>query len=156
MAGDTIFFARGGKFGGGLLVNVSGTSEQPIVFTAYGTGTAPRLMNNKYQRINGNIIQVQGSHVIIDGLYFRDSLPANRQEGVNARQSGAIFTNPGANHVVVRNCEFENCPMAIQIYSEHCLITQNYIHDCNMFLAYPGWGPVGIMVATSNNEISYF
>jgi hypothetical protein len=45
--------------------------------------------------------------------------------------------------------------MGIQVYGEHNLITQNYIHDCNIFLAYPGWGPVGIMVATSHNEISY-
>jgi hypothetical protein len=63
--------------------------------------------------------------------------------------------NEGANHNIVRNCEIENCPMGIQVYGEHNLITQNYIHDCNIFLAYPSWGPVGIMVATSHNEISY-
>ena len=153
--GDTVYFARGGRYGGGLLIKDSGTADQPIVFTAYGTGKAPRLANNSHDRINGNIIQVQGSYIIIDGLYFRDSLPANRQKGIGARLSGAIFINPGADHNIIRNCEFENCPMAIQIYGEHCLTTQNYIHDCNMFLSYPGWGPVGIMVATSHNEISY-
>lgn len=154
-AGDTVYFARGGRYGGGLLIKSSGTSAQSIVLTAYGIGKAPRLTNNDYQRINGNIIQIQGSHIIVDGLYFRDSLPANRTEGVSARLSGAIFINRGADHNIIRNSEFENCPMAIQVYGEHCLITQNYIHDCNMFLAYPGWGPVGIMVATSHNEISY-
>ena len=45
--------------------------------------------------------------------------------------------------------------MGIQVYGEYCLITQNFIHDCNIFLSYPNWGPVGIMLATSNNEISY-
>jgi len=153
--GDTIFFSRGDNFFGGLLIKDSGHAGNPIVISAYGIGSSPRLGNRNYEWLNGNIIQITGSYIIIEGLYFKDSMPANRSKGVRARQSGAIFITRGANNNIVKNCDFENCPMAVQVYGEHCLITQNYIHDCNIFLDYPSWGPVGIMVATSNNEISF-
>jgi len=153
--GDIIRFERGAKYYGGLFIDDSGDSENPITFTAYGEGVSPTIDNRNYSVINGNAIQVSGSHVIIDGFFFKDGLPASRVKGVGARRSGVIFVNEGANHNIIRNCEIENCPMGIQVYGEYNLITQNYIHDCNIFLAYPGWGPVGIMVATSHNEISY-
>jgi len=155
LPGDTIYFARNTRFFGGLHIKNNGTAENPIVFTAYETGQAPQLVNRKYEFLHGNVIQVSGSFIIIDGLFFKDTLPANRSKGVRARQTGAIYITECADYNVVRNCEFENCPMAIQVYGENCLITQNFIHDCNIFLDYPSWGPVGIMVATSNNEISY-
>jgi len=153
--GDIIRFERGAKYYGGLFIDDSGISEKQIIFSAYGVGKSPRLENNDYNAIKGNVIQVSGSYIIIDGFFFKDGLPANSQKGVGARRSGVIFINEGANHNIVQNCEIKNCPMGIQVYGEHNLITQNYIHDCNIFLSYPGWGPVGIMVATSNNEISY-
>jgi hypothetical protein len=153
--GNTVYFERDSKFTGGLFIKDSGKPENPIIFTAYGTGKSPHLVNQNHNVLNGNVIQVNGSHIIIDGFYFRDGLPANIQKGIGARRSGVIFINEGANHNIVRNCEIVNCPMGIQVYGEYCLITQNFIHDCNIFLSYPSWGPVGIMVATSNNEISY-
>jgi hypothetical protein len=153
--GDVIYFERGSKYHGGLFIDDSGNSEKPITFTAYGVGRSPYIDNRNHDFQNGNAIQVAGSYTIIDGFYFKDGLPANSQKGVGARRSGSIFINEGANHNIVRNCEIDNCPMGIQVYGEYNLITQNYIHDCNIFLAYPLWGPVGIMVATSHNEISY-
>jgi hypothetical protein len=153
--GDIIYFERGFKYYGGLFIDDSGNSEKPITFTAYGVGRSPYIDNRNHDVQNGNAIQVAGSFTIIDGFYFKDGLPANRTKDIGARRSGVIFINEGANHNIVRNCEIENCPMGIQVYGEYNLITQNYIHDCNIFLSYPPWGPVGIMVATSNNEISY-
>jgi len=153
--GDVIYFERSSKFYGGLLIDDSGNSDKPIIFTAYGVGKSPQIDNRSHDFLNGNAIQVAASYIIVDGFYFKDGLPANRAKGVGARRSGVIFVNEGANHNIIRNCEIENCPMGIQVYGEHNLITQNYIHDCNIFLSYPSWGPVGIMVATSNNEISY-
>ena len=153
--GDIIYFERGSKYYGGLLIDDSGNSENPIIFTGYGVGRSPNIDNRNHDVLNGNAIQVAGSYIIIDGFYFKDGLPANNQKGVGARRSGSIFINEGANNNIIRNCEIENCPMGIQVYGEYNLITQNYIHDCNIFLSYPPWGPVGIMVATSNNEISY-
>jgi hypothetical protein len=155
LPGDIISFERGSKYYGGLEIKDCGEPEKPIIYTAYGTGRSPQLDNRNHSVLNGNIIQVQGSHIIIDGFYFKDGLPANERMNIGARQSGAVYIVEGADYNIVRNCEIENCPMGIQVYGEHCLVTQNYIHDCNIFLSYPYWGPVGIMVATSNNEISY-
>jgi hypothetical protein len=154
-AGDIIYFERGSKFSGGLLIKDSGKPGNPIIFTAYGKGKSPLLVNRNHAVLNGNVIQVRGSHIIIDGFYFHDGVPADPEKNVNARQVGAVFITPGADHNTIKNCEFENCPVGIQVYGQYSLITRNFIHDCNMFLRYPYWGPVGIMVATSNHEISY-
>lgn len=153
--GDTVYFARGSSFSGGLLIKCSGTLDKPITFTAYGSGPAPRFINPDLSVINGNMIQMRGSHIIIDGLYFHDGLSANPDKGVGARQVGTVFITLGADNNIIKNCEMENCPIGVQCYGQNCLITQNHIHDCNRFLSFPNWGPIGIMVATSNNEISY-
>lgn len=42
-AGDSILFKRGEVFYGSLIVTVSGKESNPIVFSAYGTGTKPIL-----------------------------------------------------------------------------------------------------------------
>lgn len=44
-AGDSINFARGSNFEGGLLISNSGTVEAPIVLTAYGKGETPAFKN---------------------------------------------------------------------------------------------------------------
>ena len=153
--GDSIFFARGSSFYGGFTVHESGTADSPITFTAYGVGQAPKFTNRSYQVQKGRVIQIDGSHIVIDGLYFYDTVPANKNRGLTARKAGAIFISPDAEHTVIKNCEIENCPMGIQAMAQHTIITHNYVHDCNRFLSYPYWGPVGIMVCNSNIEISY-
>ena len=153
--GDTVFFCRGSRFNGSLHITNSGTKDKPITYTAYGKGRAPRFTNRSYDVQKGRMIQIDGSHIVIDGLYFHDGIPANRNRNLTARQAGAIFVSLGAEHNIIKNCEIENCPMGIQVIGQNNLITHNYIHDCNIFLSYPNWGPVGIMVANSNIEISY-
>ena len=153
--GDTVFFSRGSRFNGALHISNSGTKDRSITYTAYGTGRAPRFTNQSYQVQKGRMIQIDGCHIVIDGLYFHDGIPANRNRNLTAREAGAIFVSLEAEHNIIKNCEIENCPMGIQVISQNNLITHNYIHDCNIFLSYPNWGPIGIMVANSNNEISY-
>jgi len=102
------------------------------------------------------MIQIRGSYIVVDGLYFHDGIPANSKNGLNVRgEAGAIFISLVATHNTIKNCEIENCPMGIQVTGQYNLITHNHIHDCNIFLEFPMWGPIGIMVANSNNEISY-
>jgi len=152
--GDTVSFARGSSYHGGFVITSSGTAEAPVVFTSYGDGPLPKFTNSDIRHLNGNVILVKGSHIVIDGLYFHNgpsALPGTRV----VRQMGAVFIDKGAEHVIIRNCEVYDYPVGFQSYGTHCLITKNYIHDCTGFLQYPGWGPVGIMVATSHHEISY-
>jgi len=154
--GDTIYFARGSNFRGGLLINSSGTPDKPIVFTAYGRGPAPNFTNLNPDILNGNMIQIKGSYIVVNGLYFHDGIPVDAKKDLRVRgEAGAILIAPGAEHNIIKNCEIENCPMGIQVIGQYNLITHNYIHDCNIFLDFPMWGPIGIMVANSNNEISY-
>jgi hypothetical protein len=153
--GDSILFERGSHFEGAVTVTASGTERQPITFAAYGVGSAPALTNQKLSTQNGNIIQIRGSYIVIDGLYFYNGMAADQDQGVNARQIGAVYLTEGANHNVIKNCEMVDCPIGIQSYGQYNLLTANHIHDCNRFLEIPNWGPIGIMVATSNHEISY-
>jgi hypothetical protein len=118
-------------------------------------GSSPSLTNQQLSIQNGNIFQIHGSYIVVDGLYFFDGVAADAEQGVNARQIGAIYLTEGADFNIIKNCEMEDCPIGIQSYGQFNLITANYIHDCNRFLEEPNWGPIGIMIATSNHEISY-
>ena len=150
--GDTVFFARGSKFKGGFVITSSGKPGKPIVFTAYGNGPAPIFTNPSYDNLNGNAIQVKGSYIVIDGLYFYNCPKSPVCEDI--RTLGAIFIALGADHNIVKNCEMTKTPVGIQTYGQHTLITHNYIHDNNVPIR-PHWGPICVVVCTSNNEISY-
>ena len=78
--GDIILFERNSKFSGGLFIDDSGRSGNSIIYTAYGTGKSPHLVNNNHDIFNGNVIQISGSHIIIDGFYFKDGLPTNKEK----------------------------------------------------------------------------
>jgi len=154
--GDHVYFVRGSSFHGGVTIASSGTADAPITFATSGEGAMPRFTNTDIGHLNGNVFLVTGSHVIVDGLYFHNgpaSPPSLKPSPV--RKMGAVFIAPGASHNIIRNCEVFNYPVGFQSYGAHCLITKNYIHDCTGFLRYPGWGPVGIMVASSHHEISH-
>lgn len=157
--GDTVYFARGSSFEGGFVIKSSGKPGKPIVFTAYGEGPKPAFTNPRYDHLNGNVIQIKGSYIVIDDLFFHDcatvtydSIGPELWEGVH--KLGAVFIAIGADHNIVQNCEVTKCPVGIKVYGEYNLITHNYIHDNNEPMA-PHWGPIGIVVCTSNNEISY-
>lgn len=150
--GDKILLAAGSRFEGGFAINQSGTSNAPIIITRYGEGPAPRFTNPHSAALDGSGIRVNGSHVIVDGLGFY-KCPKNPITA-DVHLLGAIFLTTNANHCVVRNCEITRSPFGITVYGSHNLITRNYIHDNNAPIL-PHWGPVGIVVCTSSNEISY-
>ena len=155
--GDSVYFARGSSYTGGVAIINSGVAGRPITLGAYGSGAAPRFSNPSYSVLNGNMIQIRGSWVIIDGLYFHDGVPAEPNAPKAAvRTIGAVFIAGTATHVIVRNCEATNSPVAVRSYGEYALITRNYFHDTvNQFLCSPYWGPVAIMLMVSNQEVSY-
>lgn len=157
--GDSVFFAHGSSFTGGFIVSSSGTVGRPITFTGYGRGEAPRFTNPDYGTLNGNVIQVTGSYIVIDGLFFHDcatviydTIGQELWDGV--RKLGVVFLAVGADHNFVKNCEVTRSPVGFKVYGQHNLIAHNYIHDSNEPIA-PHWGPLGIVVCASNNEISY-
>jgi hypothetical protein len=159
LPGDTIFFSRSSSFTGGFTISSSGNKEKPITFSTYGTGEAPKFTNPDFYTLNGNVIQIKGSYIEIDGLYFHDCATViydtiGQKLWDDVHKLGAVYIAEGADHNIIKNCEVIRCPVGFKIYGQHNLVTYNYIHDNNEPMA-PHWGPLGIVVCTSNNEFSY-
>ena len=161
-AGDRIFFKRDTSYSGCATIRGDGTAGAPITIGAYGTGAAPRLTNPDRGVSSGNAMRIRGDHHIVEGLYFHHTAPAppNVESFEEVWAVGALHVGLGSDHVIIRNNEFANVPKAIQSYSEHSLITENYIHDANDtqqggFLSEPYWGPLGIQLGIGNQEVSY-
>jgi len=155
--GDTLYFARGSSYNGGMEIKASGTADRPIVVTAYGEGRMPRFTNPDPKVLNGNVFRLSGCHLTIDGLYFHDCASADGATWfTEVWDVGAIRIMLGANYCTVKNCEFSNCPKGIQSTGEYALITRNYLHSANSrALAFPDWGPIAIHMGNSNQEVSY-
>ncbi len=67
-AGDQILFKRGDQWEGTITVNTSGTSGNPIVYGAYGSGDKPKIYGSEkitgWTLYSGNIYQANSSSVI--------------------------------------------------------------------------------------------
>lgn len=176
--GDSILFACGSGYTGGFIFSCSGSRENTIVFSSYsigadiiltnprgkldslfiisGGGPAPAFSNPYWNNLSGNIFHIRGSYVIIDGLSFHDNTnpPGSDKTNKNVQKMGAIYLAQGADHCIIRNCEFFKTPVGIKVKSSYNLITMNYFHDATAKLAY-SWGPMAIMIVKPYNEISY-
>ena len=155
--GDTLYFARGSSYIGGMEITASGTAGRAIVLTAYGKGAMPKFTNPDQNVLNGNVFRLSGSYLTIDGLYFHDCAAADGAASyTDVWDVGAVRIMLGANYCTVKNCEFSNCPKGIQSTGEYALITRNYLHSANSRpLSFPGWGPIGIHMGNGHQEVSY-
>ena len=153
--GDSILFANNSVFQGGITFKSSGTIENPIVISNYGNGSLPYFSNPDQNELNGNVFQIVGSHIVINGLSFSMCADANSKNGKSILEVGAIFTQTGADYITIKNCEFTDCPIGINITGQNSLITCNTFKDCNRFLSEPDWGPLGILIGNAYNEISH-
>ncbi len=178
LPGDNILFARGSSYTGGFVFTSSGTAEKPIVFSSYsleadvilktprkeltpifekyGAGPAPSFTNPEWNVLNGNIFRIEGSYVVIDGLYFHDNTnpPESDHKNKNVQKLGAVYLALGTHHNVVKNCEFFHTPVGIKVKGTDNLITRNYLHDATVMMA-RSWGPIAIMIVSGQNEISF-
>ena len=107
--GDSILFAGNSTFEGGIAFNSSGNTERPIVISSYGEGSLPSFSNPDQNHLNGNVFQVSGSHIVIDGLSFSKCADANSKNGKSILETGAIFTQTDADSITIKNCEFTDC-----------------------------------------------
>jgi len=165
-AGDRLLFAKNSSFIGGTIFQSSGTAENAIVIGNYGEGALPSFSNPDGSWLFGNVFQITGSHIVIDGLSFAHCAASNvkygpgmeeRSREADARilQVGAIYTKVGADYITIKNCEFTDCPIGININGQHSLITHNILNGCNRFLCEPDWGPLGIVIGNAFNEVAY-
>ncbi|GAB3415818.1 hypothetical protein [Niabella aquatica] len=160
--GDTIKFKKGSSFTGPLFINQSGTEQQPIVLTAYGTGTtAPSFTNPVFAQDNfGNCIRIKGSYVIVENLFFHQTAahkPGNYKTdgGWDVWEMGAVYLDKTAKYCIVRNNEIEDCVVGIKSYGPYAIIENNDIHDCNRVLKQWGWGPIGIWLGADHQEARF-
>ncbi len=68
--GDTVRFARGENHSGCLVITASGTPEKPLVLTSFGDGPAPRFNNPRFAAHSGRIIDITGSHIVVENLSY--------------------------------------------------------------------------------------
>jgi len=176
--GDSILFAKGSSYKGGFVFTCSGSEDNPITFSyystppdviiknprrelsplleKYGAGRSPAFSNPDWEVLNGNIFRIEGNYIVIDGLYFHDNAnpPSSNKTNKNVQKLGAIYLSLETHHNIVKNCEFENTPVAIKVKGVDNLITGNYFHDTYEPMA-ESWGPIAIMIVSPYNEISY-
>lgn len=150
--GDTIYFACGSRFEGGFEVNQSGTAIAPITFKAFGAGLPPHFSNPQAKVLDGNAIRLNASHVIVEGLFF-EQCPVNPCTN-DIKKLGAVFLTTNADYNIIRNCEMTRTPIGVTVYGQHNLVTRNHIHDNNEPIQ-PHWGPMGVVICSSHNEVSY-
>jgi hypothetical protein len=74
-AGDQILFRAGDVFEGQLVINRSGTSDNPIIISSYGEGEKP-ILSGSGNIPTGDYIEavklVNTSHIVMDGLWIKN------------------------------------------------------------------------------------
>jgi len=155
MPGDTVCFARGSAWTGGIQIDSSGSEGHPIILTNYGSGELPSFSNPDWSDNTGNAIRFAGDYLIADGLYFHDVPPSPKGGFINVWSVGALRLLLGADHCIIRNCFFDTVPKAIQSHGEYTLITHNTMIGEQVVLGGNKWGPIGIQLGIGNQEVSY-
>ncbi len=155
LPGDSVKFAKGSTFTGGCIIESSGSEEHPIVISSYGVGNQPSFSNPDYSLLNGNVFQIKGSHVTIDGLHVENCANSPSKIDKDILSVGAVYGVNGSDFLTVKNCLFVDCPIGVYVNGEHALITKNTLRDCNRFLSEPDWGPIGIVIGNAYCDVSY-
>lgn len=161
--GDGVYFARGTSYVGAVIVRDSGAPGAPVVIGAYGRGPAPRLSNPFYSVSMGRIVDISGSHVVVENLYLYDTPtpppddpPQPWKESPQHKkvsQLGAIFVHKNASHVTIRGNEFVNAVMGIRLRGSHSLVTHNLLRDASKITEQ--WGAIAINIVGPYNEVAY-
>ena len=145
--GNIIHFNRGGNWDGGLFIEESGLPGKPVTYTSYGSGDPPVFSNSGDGSSWTSAVFIEADWIVVEGLIVRD-----------VHDVGVYIAN-GSDHNIVRDVEASNVGEGISVYGQNNLITQNYIHDLHIINNTPGgvddYGAVGVVLANSNNEVSY-
>lgn len=151
--GDVISFKRGTQYAGALSLSSSGTPEEPIRLTAYGSGEPP-LFTNAGQFY---CFRILGTNLIVDGLAFAKTATMTQWYSLSYQRSGAVLIEPGADHVQVANCDFTQVGVGVKTYGLWTRITGNDFHD--LVIAYTdksmSYGAIGVSIDGSYAEVDH-
>ncbi|MES3020259.1 MAG: right-handed parallel beta-helix repeat-containing protein [Pseudomonadota bacterium] len=161
--GDQVYFARGTSYLGPVIIRDSGASGAPLVVGAYGQGPAPRLSNPYFSVSMGRIVEVSGSHVVVENLFLHDTpTPPPDEPPLTWKLSaqhkkvfemGAVFVHHNASHVTIRGNEFVNAVMGIRVRGSHSLVSHNLLRDAAKITEQ--WGAIAINIVGPHNEVAY-
>jgi hypothetical protein len=144
--GDTVSFKRGQTFAGQLHVRDDGEPADPIRIGAYGAGARPIIDAGGGDEYSTCVWLDYADHVVIADLLLR-----------NAHYAGVYID--GATGVEVRGNEMTDVGIGVSLLGDGNLVTGNEMHDLHMVVDTPGgdddYGANGVVVGTSDNEISY-
>jgi parallel beta-helix repeat protein len=104
--GDQILFNRGDEWNGTLIVNTSGTSSNPIVYGAYGTGDKPKIYGSEviigWTQHSGNIYKAKFTteitQIFVDGSKMKPARLTNSgYNTINSVTSQTQFSSDALN-----------------------------------------------------------
>lgn len=114
-SGDTVYFKKGDRFVGHLVVNGSGTEKKPILITSYGDGERPILTGEAGEAGGGDFQEAicveNNEHLVFDGLEIHNERSVSRPGIDDEDAYGIHIRNTGAgvlNGFVFRNVMFRN------------------------------------------------
>ena len=154
--GDSVFFKKGQVFNGRLIVQGSGTSTAPIVYTSYGVGNIPILTNTT--KTEELIFIGSKQYIHIDGLKLMDQTMNETDHSIIAKINYGI-TLQNAPNCVIRNCEITKVGIGIAAKdgSNNSLIEQNNIFNLRAIVNSIGgsddYGANAMVIGSSNNLI---
>lgn len=155
-AGDSVFFKKGQIFNGRLVVNASGTSNAPIVYTSYGIGNMPILTNTI--NVNELIYINTKQYVQINGLNLSDQKMNLTDHSLIANiQYGIVLEN--ASNCSIKNCEISlvGIGIAVRNGSNQTTIEGNNIFNLRAIVNTIGgsddYGANAMVIGSSNNLI---
>lgn len=159
-SGDVIAFKRGQTITGTATISESGTTNKPIVVTAYGTGTQPVLSNPGQL----NMLVLDGSNIQVQNIAFADGATFTSDLGqTNYENSGAIVVTSNGTNDLVQDSTFTNVGIGVKTYGLNSQVLHNMFQ--NLQIAYVGpdptdgtptsYGAIGVSVDNSGVRVAY-
>lgn len=154
--GDTIFFKRGETYFGRLNIKGSGTSDNPIVYMAYGNGGMPEFTDSTSVVIMLKNVQ----YIQIDGFKIIDKTMDTSNHAITAKIAYGIILENSPN-CTVRNCDISLVGIGIapRFGSDNTTISNNYIHNLRIVVNTIGgiddFGATGIVIGSSDNKVMH-
>jgi len=118
MPGDSVHLKRGAVWTESLYLTRSGTAQNPIVITSYGSSSLPMPKDTT----SGEIFQVEtGSHMVIEKLFL-----------TGGKWSGVEIADTTSSDITIQNMEISHCGGGLYLAGTQITARNNYIHDGKM------------------------
>lgn len=136
-AGDTLFIKRGRSYAGQINFTRSGSAGNPIVITAYGTGTDPLLWGTG-STITYLFYFNNRSYVTVSDLRIADTTISATDRSVLSKIQRAFYLDGTTNNVVIKRCTVDRAGIGAYLVGPN-----NTVDSCT-------WGNLRMVVNTND------